>query len=391
MKGHIRKRGKTWTIVLPVGRHPTTGKWTYKWFGGFRTKRLAESGLPDLLREAQTGSLLNAAPASMTVGDFLRRWMRDYAATRVRARTMVGYLTIVEGQLIPSLGQVPLRELQPYHIQAYYARVLKDGHRRRPGGLKAKTVVQHHRILSQALGHALKWGLIARNAAKLVSPPRVERAPKLDVLDGAQVAALVKEARGTRYYPMIHLLVYTGMRRSELLGLQWRDVDLAGRRLSVQRGLVYLRRKGFVLSEPKTPKARRIIALPEAVVIMLKRHFENCETQARVLGRGLGREDFVFSNPDGAPIYPDTVTDAVIRIAEKAGLPATSPHDLRHSHATLMLSENVHLKVVSERLGHSNVGTTADLYSHVLPHIQQEAADKIQAAIPLDANELQMD
>lgn len=373
MRGHIRKRGRSsWSIVLCLGRDPITGKKKYQWQSVKGTKREADKRLAELLHQLDTGGYVK--PSKLTVAEFLRQWLRDYAAANVRPRTFERYSSIVERHLIPAIGSIPLVRLQPSHIQACYARSLTDG--RLDGkrkGLSGKSVLQHHRVLREALSHAVKWGLAGRNVAQAVDPPRPAYR-EMHTLNSEGVHTFLEAAKHTGYYALFHLAVYTGLRRSELLGLRWKDVSLEMASLSVVQTLHRLPGGETVFLEPKTAKGRRAVALSPAAALVLRDHREKQQALRTMMGVRLTDDELVFSRPDGSPPKPDTVTEAFVKIARKAGLNGVRLHDLRHTHATLMLQQGVHPKIVQERLGHATIAVTLDTYSHVLPGLQEAAA-----------------
>lgn len=373
MRGHIVKRYEnSWTIVGDLGRDPVSGKRKQQWISVKGTKKDAERRLTELLHSLETGQWVK--PEHLTVGDFLERWLKDYAFTHVRPRTFTRYKTIIERHIIPALGRILLTQLTAAHVQECYAKWLQEGRMDGKGsGLSAKTVLQHHRVLSQALSHAVKWNLLARNVAQAVEPPRpVVKA--LRVLDGRAVQAFLEACKGTVYFPLFHLDIYTGLRRSELLGLRWRDVNLDMACLSVVQSMHRLAGGKVVFLEPKTARGRRQVALSPNPVLALRSYRETQEAMCADLGRTFSDNDLVFCNPDGAPFHPDTVSRAFQRIARNAGFDGVRLHDLRHTHATLMLQQGVHPKIVQERLGHATIAVTLDIYSHVLPGLQEAAA-----------------
>jgi integrase len=188
------------------------------------------------------------------------------------------------------------------------------------------------------------------------------------------VHPFLNAARETPYHTLFYTAIYTGLRRSELLGLRWRDVDLDLATLSVVQTLHHVPKKGYTFREPKTKRSRRLVDLSPSLAVLLREHQANQELQRKLLGRSLMPDDLVFSFPNGAPLPPNSVTKAFQKLAQSLGLSNIRLHDLRHTHATLMLRQGVHPKVVSERLGHSSVAITLDTYSHVLPGIQAAAA-----------------
>ncbi len=379
MRGSIRKRSEdSWTLIFDAGRDPATGKRRQQWVSFKGTKKAAGEELTRLLREIDTGGFVK--PTKLTVAEFLRQWLRDYASTNVRATTYQSYVFISERHLIPALGSVALTDLRPAHLQAFYAKALTQGRLDGAGGLSAKSVSYFHKILSEALSHAVKWGMVARNVAQAVDPPQPMKA-EMRVLDGEGIGTVLEKVKGTRWYPLFHLAAYTGMRRSELLGLRWKDVDLDMATLSVVQVLHQLHDRRIVFQEPKTAKGSRTIALSPSAVLGLREYRDHQTGDALLMGQPLTPETLVFSNPDGTPFLPDSVSQAFRIIAHRLGQDGVNFHSLRHSHASLMLKQGVHPKIVQERLGHSSIAITLDTYSHVAPGLQAAAAQRFDEAL----------
>jgi integrase len=374
MKGHIYQRAKgSWTIVYDLPMDAVTGKRRQKSQTIKGTKRDAERALREVLLSLEQGSYVK--PNKITLGELLRQWLRDYASMNTTDRTQESYTSIVERHLIPALGKIALIDLQAQNIQGYYAKKLSDGRADGKGGLSARSVVYHHRILSKALDYAVKMGLVVRNVAKVVEPPRVARVT-MQTLSPEEVSRFLDVARDTDYYVYFAILLYTGLRRGELLALRWRNLDLGSGKLSVVETAYRLGSGEYRIKEPKTPQSRRTVVLPHSLVELLKVYRFDQELLRIQLGISLNADDFVFIRSDGSPINPNAVTLAFRRIIKKAGLKDIRIHDLRHTHASLMLKAGIHPKVVSERLGHANIGITLDIYSHVLPGLQEAAAEK---------------
>ena len=266
-----------------------------------------------------------------------------------------------------------LTQLKPEHLQRYYSEKLTGGRCDGKGGLSPKTVRHHHVTLHDALQSAVKWGLLLRNPADAVSPPHVQR-PEMHIWGEDDINGFLEVAKETPYHCLFYLALFTGMRRSELLGLKWNDMDLILGEVSVTRSLHHLRDGKIVFRSPKTAKGRRTVALPPSATLLLKKHWEKQMLERAMLGIPLTGDDLVFSHPDGKLLLPDTVTHAWINLVSRAGVKAIRLHDARHSHANLMLKQGVHPKIVQERLGHSSIQITLDTYSHVAPGLQQAAA-----------------
>jgi integrase len=301
-----------------------------------------------------------------TVARFMERWLDTYAATNTTLRTQQGYQGNVNRYIAPAIGNIDLQKLTARHIQGMYADLLAQG-------LSARTVLHTHRVLSEALSHGVRWGLLTRNVAEAATPPHPQH-KAMEMWDADTINRFLEAARISRFHDLYHLAILTGMRRSELCGLQWPAVDLLAGKLSVSRTLQRILGKGLVEGQPKTGKSRRSIALsPEAVNLLHAVRGRQIE-QRLAAGEAWHNTGYVFTQADGTPVEPDKVTQEFARVVKVARLPHLTLHGLRHAHATLLLTAGVHLKVVSERLGHSNIAITADTYSHVLPGLQEAAA-----------------
>ena len=365
MPGHIRKRAKdSWTVVLDLGRDPATGRRRRLWRSIKGTKRDAESLLVQLLHQRDTG--IDLPPGKIRVGDFLRRWLDDYARPNTAPKTFQRYSEVVRLHLVPTLGAIPLPKLRPLHIQQAYGRILEKG-------LSARTTLHCHRILREALQHALRWQLIARNPADAVKPPRPGRYA-ITVLGPEQIGRLLQAADNTRHGTLVYTAVMTGLRLGELLGLRWQDAGLDAQALYVRQTCQWVNGQGFVFREPKTHRSTRAVALSPRTVDRLRQHRRQQLEERLVAGAAYQDRDLVFVTALGTPLRQSDVRRVWLRIVSAAGLERVRFHDLRHAHATLMLQQGVHPKIVSERLGHSGIAITMDTYSHVLPGLQADAA-----------------
>jgi len=297
MRGHITKRGKdSYSVVVSLGKDPTNGKRKQQWVSVRGTKKDAEKRLAELLHQLDTGSFVQ--PTKTTLSDYLKRWLKDYACANLAPRTVEGYETIIYQHLIPKLGFISLTQLKPGHVQKYYADCLSHGRCNNEGGLNPLTVRHHHMVLHRALQIAMEWGLISRNPADAVKPPRSQQTEMQTMSEDNMLTFLKREHR---------------------------EKQLADRLL---------------------------------------------------LGVPLKDDDLVFSRFDGAPLYPNVISRAWSNLAKKCGLKATRFHDARHSHASLMLKQGIHPKVVQERLGHTTIAVTLDIYSHVAPGLQESSAER---------------
>ncbi len=381
MRGSLKKRSpNTWTIILSLARDPATGKRRQQWMTVKGTRKVAEVKLAELLTQVDSGAFLK--PSKLTVTDFLRRWLLDYVSVAVRPTTGSRYASIVNRHLIPQLGGIALAELQAQHLMTAYRTMLTSGRVGRPAGgpLTARTVLHIHRVFREALGHAVKWGFVARNVALAVDPPRPQR-KEIQPPNAEQLRGILKAAEGTPYHAALHLAVFSGVRRSELLATRWRDLDFVTASLSIERGLHVLVGGVIAFMEPKSARSRRQIPLSPEAALALRLHRERREADAAFLGVELDPDGLIFAWADGRPLLPGTLSHAFTKIAAAAGLPNTRLHDLRHAFATLLLRSNVHPRVVQGMLGHATIGTTLDIYSYAGPDLQEAAAKRLEEAL----------
>jgi integrase len=379
MKGYIKQRSKgSWTIVVEAGKDPETGKRKQRWHTIRGNKRDVQRALREMLTAVESGTY--AKPSKLNLGEWLIQWLESYVAMHTTPRTQESYRYVIKTHLVPAMGSVPLYQLQPQHLLNYYGRALSQGRADGKGGLSARSVLYQHRILSEALSHAVKMGYLVRNVAESIKPPKPVRAA-VSTLSPDDIERFLDAAKDTPYYVFFCTLLYTGLRRGELLALKWRNLDLDQGFIHVVESAYKLGNGEYVIKEPKTPHSRRAVALPQSLVALLKYYRDQQAATMKSLGAAIDEKGFVFTTFDGKPLDPSGVSRAFARMIKHAGIPHIRLHDLRHTHATIMLKAGVHPKIVSERLGHATVGITLDTYSHVLPGLQEAAADKFDKMI----------
>lgn len=373
MRGHIVKRGKnSYSIKVSLGFDSSSGKYRYQWITSKGNKKAAEEKLSELLNQLDTGSFVR--PGKLTVGEFLMQWLQDYCKAKLSPNTTQTYAWFIEQHIKPALGRVPLTSLKPEHLQRLYSDKLSSGRRDGKGGLGCRSVRYIHTTLHRALKSAVKLGMISRNPADAVDIPIVKQR-EMRTMDEVDINFFLKHAKATVYYALFYTAIFTGMRRSELLALRWCDLDLLLCQASVSRTLHQLHNREFIIRQPKTAKGRRLIALSPLNAIVLREHRAEQEKLRQSLGMPLSDDDMVFSQIDGKPLLPDSVTQAWRKLARRTGLKGVRLHDARHTHASLMLKQGIHPKIVQERLGHASIQITLDTYSHVAPGLQQAAVE----------------
>ena len=341
-----------------------------------KTRKEVQEQLKAALYDQQKGTLVTGP--QQKVGQFLTHWLEDVHKQSIRSRTYERYEEIVRLHLVPGIGHHQLQKLSPQHLQSFYTKKLEEG-------LSTTTVISFHNVLHKALETAVRWNLLPRNICDLVSPPRRKRF-EIQPLGIEQVQQLLAAARGHRLEALFILALASGLRRGELIGLKWQDINFLTGTLQVRRILTRvpskLPGKGYVEAEPKAEKGRRSILLPPFVIEALKQHRAKQLESKLKAGSAWQDHDYVFCTSIGTHLNPTRdILDQLKALLKKAGLPDIRFHDLRHSSATMLLGMGVHPKIVQEILGHSQISMTMDTYSHVLPTMQREAMSKMNDAL----------
>ncbi|ACX51572.1 integrase family protein [Ammonifex degensii KC4] len=340
-----------------------------------RTREEAVKKLTQALHQASLGVL--TAPARLTLGEWLATWLETYKKGKLRPTTLANYETVIRAYILPSLGSVPLRSVTPASLQALYNSLSARG-------LSARTVRLVHVVLNACLKQAVKNGLLVRNPAEATEPPKLKRRVPVRPLAREEVEAFLKAARGERLYPAFALALKTGLRRGEVLGLKWEDVDLERGVLRVRRSLVEAKdpetgKVRLVFQEPKTEKSRRTVPLTRDVVALLKSHKARQNEEKLYFGEAYEDNGLVFCTELGKPIWPRNFLRAFHSVLKKAGLERHRFHALRHTFATLLLASGEELKNVQELLGHERISTTADVYAEVLEDAKKKAVTRLDA------------
>lgn len=369
--GKKAKPGTPWSVVLDLGRD-ASGKRIRRWHNGFPTKRAAEKARTKLLSDLDGGSYVE--PNNLIVETFLNgQWLPSIKAT-IRPTTFAMYEQNVKAHVLPALGAVQLRALTAPRLNAFYGELLSQGRRDGKGGLSTRTVRIVHVLLHRALRDAVRWGLTERNVAELADPPAV-KSKEAAVWTPEQVRAFLASTADDRLAALWRLAAATGMRRGEVCGLRWSDVDLGAGQLRVAQTLVEVNYQ-LQFSEPKTKAGRRTLALDPATVTALRGHRKR-QLEERLGWGPLWKgtvADLVFVKEDGSPIHPERLTRWFDARVTKANLPRVTFHGLRHSYVTMLLRGGQPLRAVSARVGHASANVTNAVYSHVLPGDDEQAA-----------------
>jgi len=382
-RGSVRRRNKTWTAYWwstdPTGRRVQRSK------GGFRTRAEAQRHLTHTLNSLQTGSYVE--PSNDTVNAYLTsQWLPAIQAS-VRPSSLYSYRRNIELHVLPTLGGVRLQQLTADRLNTLYAELLRSGNRGRGGGLSPKTVRYIHTILHKALKDAVRWGRVPRNVASDAEPPKLSAGGKNEMRTwtAEQLREFLLFTSSDRLSAAFLLAGTTGMRRGEVLGLRWSDVDLERASLTVRRSLITV---AYVpqFSEPKTRRSVRVIQLDPVTVKALRVHKAKQAEERLAWGVAYLSTGLVFARENGALIHPERFTQLFDLHVKNSKLDRIRLHDLRHTHATLALSAGVPPKIISDRLGHSTVAFTQDVYIHAIPSMQSEAAAKVADLIFGESN-----
>jgi integrase len=333
-------------------------------------RKNAEAELTKQRISMETGSF--SGKKKLTVGAYLQNWIETYATTNCTAKTVQGYRQSINCYTEPIAG-ITLQKLDATHIQPIYAGMIKRG-------LSNRTVDALHKTLNIALNTAVKQGTLKRNILDSVIAPKVVK-KEIEVWDAETRAKAMTVLRESQYGDFYQLGLMTGMRRGELAGLKWANVNLANQQLQVVNTLQRITGQGLLNGQPKTERSRRSIALSPDTVALLHEIRGRQITQQLEVSDAWTDSGYVFTDASGMPVDPNLATRAFKKVVATAGLPKLTIHGLRHTHATILMEQGVNPKVVSERLGHASPATTMDIYSHVLPDMQEKAALAIDAAL----------
>jgi integrase len=359
-----------WMAQAVVGIDPATGKLKRKSFYG-KTRKEVVDKMAQVQQEVRSGTYVE--PAQTTFGEWLDKWLTSYKKGQLKPSTYESYEMLVNVHIKPALGKMPLSKLQAHMLQTFYNEKLEKGRVDGKGGLSTRGVRYLHAVIRQALQQAVKEGLLTRNIADATSPPTVKN-KQMRPLTEDELLTFFEAAKEDRLYAAYVLAATTGLRRGELLGLCWDCVDLENGVITVQRQLLDLN-DGLSLEETtKSKSGRRSITLTDDAIQELKAHRKRQAQEKLLMGEAYQDNGLVFCKEDGTFLRPEEFTKRFQRYLVKAGLPKVRLHDLRHTHASLLLARGVHPKVVQERLGHSSITMTLDLYSHLTPGLQEAAA-----------------
>ena len=364
-EGNIRKRKDgRWEGRYTAGHNPQNGKQIIKNVLG-KTQSEVKEKLKRAMEESKKVDITRTG--KYTVSDWMEEWFENVAKLKVRPSSHQTYRGYIDHHIAPNIGNTPLEKLSTMDLQKLYRKLMNTGRVERieaqdqPKGLSAKTVRNINQVISSAMDFAVAQKIISENPCKAAALPKLEH-KEMQTIPSEQLQAFLSEAKATGVYEMYYIELATGLRRGELLGLKWTDIDWKNGIIKVRRSIARVNGK-TVESPLKTKNSYRAVTISSQAIEVLKQH------------KAKTNDAYVFPSPSGGPISPDSVNNMLKRVLARAGIPKVRFHDLRHTFATIALQNGVDIKTVSGMLGHFSAGFTLDTYAHVTTSAQREAAE----------------
>lgn len=373
MRGYIvqrNKKKKDHLSVVIAYKDTITNKSKRKWYTVIGTKKDAEIFMTEKLRELDTGIFAN--DKNMTLAEYLKYWYEQICVPNLSPTTYESYEKNIRVHISPALGNIKLSKLAPIHLQTFYSNLLESG-------LSKTTIRYIHRIIHSALEQAVKWQLVVRNVAGNTSPPKPDKYTA-NILNSTEISTLLNVSKASDIYIPIVIAIYTGMRRGEIVALTWDNVNLDKKYIRVCKAL-YKTKQGLIYKSPKTQKSNRFIPISDTLVNILKDLKKQQEILKELNGDTYIDKNLVCCTENGNEIDPDCLCPKFKRILRKNNLPIIRFHDLRHTHASLLLKEGKQAKAISDRLGHSTISTTLNIYAHVYEETSRDLAESFDELI----------
>lgn len=379
-KGSVLKRGKdSWRLQVNCGMDAEDKQIRKTKTIHAASKKEAEKELAKFIAEIEKGQFIE--PTKLTFADFTYRWLRDYAEKNLAPKTVFRYKQILKSRVLPAMGYLKIEKITPVHLMEFYANLQEDGIREdgKSGVLSAATILYHHRVISSILNDAVQWQVIASNPASRVKPPKGTKI-QAACYDEEQTAALLEalEREDIKYKVMVHLALFTGLRRGELMGLEWQDLNFEKNILDIRQASQYLPGQGTFTKKPKNQSSVRFLCLPSSLMALLKQYKAHQAEERLKAGIQWQGSERIFTTQKGGTMHPDTVSRWFPKFLKRQGLPELPFHGLRHTAATMLINQGLPAKSISGRMGHSNIGTTFDIYGHYLKSADRESADRLE-------------
>ncbi len=374
--GHIEKRGEAFRLCVYLGLD-AEGKKRYRRETFRGTEREAQRRLRAIIAEVEAGI---SGSSTMTLAELLETWLAEWVAPNRSPVTVDGYRNAMR-RIIPEIGHISLQKLRPLDLQRYYRKMLESGRADGTGGLSPTSVHSHHRCLHAALGVAVKWELVARNVADAVQPPQ-PRKNTGEPWTSEQLARFLGSIAEHRLFAMYALAALAGLRRGEVAGLRWADVDASAGLIRIEQTIVRVEGRQVVKLSPKTQASKAEVPISSGMCAILDAHRKAQQKERWAVGDRYDDHGLVFCQPTGTPLYVSNMTRDFRTLCRRAGVPEIRFHDLRHTHATQLLDQGHSLPVVQQRLRHSRPSTTLDMYGHAVSESERSAAQALDHVLP---------
>ncbi|MFD1735371.1 tyrosine-type recombinase/integrase [Bacillus salitolerans] len=373
MKGTILKRGNTYSYIVDIGKDPQTGKRKQKTKGGFQRKKDAEAALRKVIIELDENRYHE--PSKESFASYISRWFFEHYQKRIKDSTVSARWYMIEKHLINEnpFSEKKLSSITTKDIDDFYNKKIAEN-------FSTNYIRKMHQILNQSLSQAVKWQLLAFNPVIDSDPPSAKK-DEIKIWSFEEIHSFLNVCKKEQYYLLFLLAFYTGMRRGELLGLKWRDINIDKRFIQVERSLSYIPKKGYLLTTLKTLNSKRKVPIPEIIIDELLIHKKNQNKWKYKLNNQYFDNDLVICTETGSFLDPRNVLRVMKRICKAANLKPIRFHDIRHTHASILISSGVDLVKVSARLGHANPKITLETYAHLIPNDFNEVADIFHNAI----------
>ena len=370
--GSIRERKhKVWQITIELPKDPITGKRNRRYRTVEGSKKEAERAMHEFITELEKGYYV--ANSNISITEWVQTWLEVYIIPNVSPTTLSRYQGMIKRYINPVIGHIPVQQLTTLAVQSWV-----NGLKISPSSgkeMSAATIKHAYHVLKGAMDKAVLAGIIYRSPCTGIMLPKGQKKQAV-IYDEKQIRQLLDAASGTDMELVIDMELCLGVRRGELLGLEWGDIDWEHNQVKIIRNRVVVDGKS-VVKEPKTATSVRTLDVLLPLMQKLRKHKMQCLSNKLRLGQAYTVTDYIIVHPDGKPIYPEYLSQMLTKLQDKANLPKCRFHDLRHLCASIMLLQGVNVKVAQERLGHKDIATTMNIYSHVLPSSAKEAAEKI--------------
>ena len=382
MAGSLEKRGKdSWRLVVSCGIDAKGQQIKVTKTVKTSSKRHAEKLLAEFVTAVEKGQFI---ATDLTLRDFVERWLKEYGENHLAPKTLARYKDLLNKRILPALGHLRIDKIRPVHLLSFYNNLAEPGLRLdgKKGALSACTVQMHHRVLSAVLQDAVEWQIITDNPCRRVAPPKKQR-PLIQILTDEQTGIFLTglEQAPMKWKTISILALSTGLRLGELLGLEWRHIDFDAQTVRIEQTSQYICGMGVFTKGTKNTSSERLIALPASVTELLQTYRESQDEQREKLEDLWHESNRLFTQWNGLPMHPSSFNHWLRQYCTNTGLPRITPHSFRHMSATMLLNAGISLKNVSGRLGHSNVSTTGNIYSHFLKSVDKLAAEKMDTLL----------